>query len=291
MTKLAVVDIGGTTIKFATWDESRLLDIHRIQTPSDLTSFYDLLATEIEKIKEKIDIVGVAISSPGAVNKVSGVIEGASAIPYIHNFDMQSKLKKIFDLPVTLENDANCAALAELAVGAGEKNQSLAFLVIGSGVGGTVVIDRKIWHGAHLFGGEFGYMLADDEHTLSNLGSPVELGKWYQQKTGKKASGKKVFELAKQDDLIAKEGIERMISVLATAVYNIQYSFDPEKIIIGGSISENPELLNMIDEKIAIIRRKVGIASIKPIVEACQYKGEANLRGAVEDYITTQGGK
>jgi glucokinase len=291
MTKLAVVDIGGTTIKFAAWDESKLLNIHRIQTPSDLSGFFELLDEEVKKIKEKIDIVGVAISSPGAVNKVSGVIEGASAIPYIHNFNMQAKLQKIFDLPVTLENDANCAALAELAVGAGKKNRSLAFLVIGSGVGGTIVIDRKIWHGAHLFGGEFGYMLADNEHTLSNLGSPVELGKWYQQKTGREVSGKKVFELAKQDDLIAREGIDRMIDALATAIYNIQYSFDPEKIIIGGSISENPELLNMIDEKIAIIRKKVGIASLKPIVETCQYKGEANLRGAVEDYTTTYGGK
>ncbi|MBT8951554.1 N-acetylmannosamine kinase, partial [Lactobacillus delbrueckii subsp. bulgaricus] len=86
-----------------------------------------LLTTQVAQMKRDYQIAGVGISSPGAVNKATGIIEGASALPYIHNFRIQPELQRRFELPVSMENDANCAALAELADGAGKQVASLCF--------------------------------------------------------------------------------------------------------------------------------------------------------------------
>ena len=165
---LAVIDIGGTTIKIATWKDNKLQNKHAVDTPKDLDTFYTVLTDEVNKIKENTNIKGVAISAPGAVNQKTGIIGGTSALPYIHNFKIVDELKKRFKLPVSIENDANSAALGELAEGAGKGSDSMAFFVIGTGIGGAIIINQKVWHGAHLFGGEFGYMsIGTKSHSVS----------------------------------------------------------------------------------------------------------------------------
>ncbi|MDV7719417.1 ROK family protein [Pediococcus ethanolidurans] len=289
MSNIGLIDIGGTTIKFAVWDGQRLVGHNSRKTPKTLSEFYEILTTEVTKMKTQFGISGVGISSPGAVNKKTGVIEGASALPYIHNFKIQSELEKRFDLKISMENDANCAALAELVDGAGVGADSLLFLVIGTGVGGSVIINHKIWHGAHLFGGEFGFTLSDDKHILSELGTSVRVAERYNKKTNAQKTGKEVFDLAKSGDAIAQAEVNKMYWALAKGIYNLQYSFDPEKIVIGGAVSNNPDLIPNIEQNIEEIRKQVKIASIKPDVVACKYTDMANLRGAVVDFQQTYG--
>lgn len=284
-----MIDIGGTTIKFAVWDGQDLAGHTSRKTPATLAEFYDVLTEEVLKMKNQFHIEGVGISSPGAVNKKTGVIEGASALPYIHNFKIQPELEKRFGLNISMENDANCAALAELADGAGQGADSLLFLVIGTGVGGSVIINHKIWHGAHLFGGEFGFTLSDDTYTLSELGTSVRVAKRYNKKTGLEKSGKEVFDLAKAGDETAKAEVNKMYWALAKGIYNLQYSFDPEKIVIGGAVSNNPDLIPNIEKNIEKIRKQVKIASLKPDVVSCKYTDQANLRGAVVGFEQTYG--
>lgn len=287
---LAAIDIGGSSIKFATWEDGCLQKVHALPTPDNLEDFYSLLGGEVAKIKAESAVTGVAISSPGAVNKQSGVIEGASALPYIHNFPIVPKLEEIFGLPVSIENDANCAALAELADGAGKNNSSLAFMVIGTGVGGALIFNRQIWHGAHLYGGEFGYQTtAEAGMTLSQAASPVQMAERYSQASGHQASGKEVYDLAKAGDPLALKERSRSIGALAAAIFNLQHGFDPEKIIIGGAISNNPDLLGLLNEEIERIRQEVGIATVKPDLAVCEYRGEANLRGCVYDFEQEHG--
>lgn len=240
---LAAIDIGGTTIKIATWKDNQLQDKHAIDTPKDLNGFYKALTEEVNKIKKDTKIEGVAISSPSAVNKKTGIIGGSSAIPYIHNFKIVDKLEKRFGLPVSIENDANSAALGELAEGSGKGCDSMAFFVIGTGIGGALIINQKVWHGAHLFSGEFGYMIMG-AHTLSELASPVAMANRYNERTGKHLDGKTIFELADKDDSVVSDERQTLIHALAVAIYNIQHSFDPEKIVLGGGISNNPELIH-----------------------------------------------
>lgn len=280
---LAAIDIGGTTIKIATWKDNQLQDKHAIDTPKDLNGFYKALTEEVNKIKKDTKIEGVAISSPGAVNKKTGIIGGSSAIPYIHNFKIVDKLEKRFGLPVSIENDANSAALGELAEGSGKGCDSMAFFVIGTGIGGALIINQKVWHGAHLFGGEFGYMIMG-AHTLSELASPVAMANRFNERTGKHLDGKTIFELADKDDPVASDERQTLIHALAVAIYNIQHSFDPEKIVLGGGISNNPELIPLLNKEIDRLRDGLDLVTLKPDIVLCKLKSDANLRGAVADF-------
>lgn len=289
MKSLGLVDIGGTTIKFAVWDGENLQHHHAVATPKTRADFFDLLTAEVDKMKTQAPIVGVGISSPGAVDKKTGIVGGASAIPYIHNFEIQKELSEKFGLPVSMENDANCAALAELASGAGAGADSLAFLVVGTGVGGSLIFNHRIWHGAHLFGGEFGFMMATAKNTVSEVGTVPNALRRYQAANPEAESidGKQLFELAAAGDAAASKEVQTIYRTLATTIYNLQYSFDPEKIVIGGGVSNNPALIPGIEAEIAKIRKQVPIASIKPEVVPCVYTDEANLRGAAVDFEQT----
>lgn len=280
---LAAIDIGGTTIKIATWKDNQLQDNHAVETPKDLDGLYQALTNEVNKIKANTDIKGVAISSPGAVDQKTGIIGGSSAIPYIHNFKIVDELEKRFGLPVSIENDANSAALGELAEGSGKGCNSMAFFVIGTGIGGALIINQKVWHGAHLFGGEFGYMIMGS-HTLSELASPVSMANRYNERTGKNLDGKTIFELADQDDPVASDVRQTLIHSLAVAIYNIQHSFDPEKIVLGGGISNNPKLIPLLNKEIDRLRKGLNLTTFKPDIVLCKLKSEANLRGAVADF-------
>ncbi|CAJ2236324.1 ROK family protein [Companilactobacillus paralimentarius] len=289
MSNLGLVDIGGTSIKFAVMKDDQLEKLEPVKTPQTLEEFYQVLTNKVDSMKAQYQITGVGISSPGAVNKKTGVVEGASAIPYIHNFEIQQALSKRFDLPVSMENDANCAALAELDSGAGRDVSSLLFLIIGTGVGGSVIINHQIWHGAHLFGGEFGFTLVDDKSTLSNLATSVGVAQRYNanSKPITNYSGKEVFDLADHGDARAQKEVQTMYYSLAKGIYNLQYSFDPELIVLGGAVSNNPHLIPEVNKEIEKIRKVVKIASIKPEIVPCHYTDEANLRGAAVDFAQT----
>ena len=289
MSNLGLIDIGGTSIKLAVMQGQELKKLPSIPTPKTLEEFYSELTKNVTAMKSEYEITGVGISSPGAVNKKTGVVEGASAIPYIHNFEIQQALSKKFGLPVSMENDANCAALAELSSGAGKDVSSLLFLIIGTGVGGSVIINHQIWHGAHLFGGEFGFTLVDDKSTLSNLATSVGVAQRYNENSKPKTNytGKEVFDLADNGDLRAQKEVQTMYYSLAKGIYNLQYSFDPELIVLGGAVSNNPHLIPEVNKEIEKIRKVVKIASIKPQIVPCQYTDEANLRGAYVDFYQT----
>ncbi|CAJ1201576.1 Beta-glucoside kinase [Companilactobacillus paralimentarius] len=289
MSNLGLVDIGGTSIKFAVMKDDQLEKLEPVKTPQTLEEFYQVLTNKVDSMKAQYQITGVGISSPGAVNKKTGVVEGASAIPYIHNFEIQQALSKRFDLPVSMENDANCAALAELDSGAGRDVSSLLFLIIGTGVGGSVIINHQILHGAHLFGGEFGFTLVDDKSTLSNLATSVGVAQRYNanSKPITNYSGKEVFDLADHGDARAQKEVQTMYYSLAKGIYNLQYSFDPELIVLGGAVSNNPHLIPEVNKEIEKIRKVVKIASIKPEIVPCHYTDEANLRGAAVDFAQT----
>lgn len=284
MENLILIDIGGTTIKVGLKQGQNLEVLPAKPTPKTLAEFYTCLEAVVASLKKQYPIQGVAISSPGAVDQKSGVIKGASALPYIHNFKIQAELEKRFGLSVSLENDANCAALAEMVDGAGKDIKDAIFLVIGTGVGGALVENKRIRHGAHLLAGEVGYLLLGQEMTVSQAVSPVSLAKRYNAKTGRNISGKEVFERAQADDELAKAEVEQAMQTLATLIYDLQYSFDPELFIIGGAISKNEQLLPMLRAHLAQIKEHVEIADVMPEITVCKYHEQANLLGAAINF-------
>lgn len=289
MKNLALLDVGGTTIKYGLWDGAaqQLTKQGAVATPKSLNAYYDVLTQIVAEFKASDQVVGVAMSTPGAVNKATGIIEGDSALPYIHHFEIQDELETRFDLPVVMENDANCAALAEVGSGAAKGLKNVLFMVIGTGVGGSVIVNGQVQHGRHLFGGEFGYMMMNDGRILSEVGTAVHMADRYNQEAHTNYSGREVFELADQGDLLAQKEAQVLYDNLAQAIYNLQYSFDPEAIILGGGVSQADFLVPNIEKALQKILKQVDIAPFMPTIRTCQYHNDANLIGAMEDFRRT----
>lgn len=283
-------DAGGSSVKYAAVKEDgKILEQGSFKTPADLAGFYEGLRQTKEKLVARYALSGAAFSMPGAVDDESGVIGGASAIPYIHDFPIRQAIGSRLGMPAAMENDANCAALGEVWQGAAKGCRDVAFFVIGSGVGGAIVKDGRIHHGAHLHGGEFGYMVVDGQGTiLSEAGSTRQMVHYYEELSGLKAGsvdGKFVFARADAGEEKAQQAIQSMIDALACAIYNIQYAYDPECMVIGGGISARPDVVPMIRKSIDRILQKVQIARVRPDVRQARFGNDANLMGAVCHFL------
>ncbi|PFJ17672.1 N-acetylmannosamine kinase [Bacillus cereus] len=282
-------DIGGSAVKFGIWENEKLGDVSQFKTPLSWEEMQQKLIEIAESFQKSGRVIeGIAISAPGVVDKERGQINGISAVPYIHKIPVFKMLTKTFQLPVSIENDANCAALAELWKGAAKDCQNVLFVVIGTGIGGAVIIDGKLQTGAHLYGGEFGLMVLDNDQSFSTLGTAVNMAKRYSLSKGKPEdfySGEEVFRLADTGDTVAKEHVSDLYHYLALGIYNLQYTFDPEKIILGGGVSSKEDLISEINKRLQIRLEKNQLKDFFPVIVPCEYKNNANLIGAVANFM------
>ena len=289
-----VFDIGGTYIKYAVMDETaKKLKSGKLMTPKDgLEVFLQTLQRIVEQYSDDFELQGIAVSSPGAVDVKTGFIGGASAIPYIHGVNMTGLIKERTGLQTAIENDANCAALAEGWLGAAKGSDYYICIVIGTGIGGSIVLNQSILRGATLHGGEFGYMI---------MGAPFQeplQGTWSlvasthalveEVKKGKllgkgKLDGEEVFRLAEEGDSIAQECLTEFYKRLAIGIYNLKYALDPEKILIGGGISRQQDVIAGINRELKGLRNDISTLHIE--VEACQFGNDANLIGALFHFL------
>lgn len=287
---LAVIDIGGTTIKFGGYSADAGLFVQtKAATPQTLDEFYACLQEHVEALRQTTELSGVAMSSPGLVDQDAGVIRGASAVPYIHNFPIVDELTRRLQLPVTIENDANCAALAEAQAGAAADVRDAVFLVLGTGVGGAVIMDGRLHRGRHLMGGEFGYMWHGEDDSVSHLGTVVNAATRYNRAHGTSLDGKTLYELARSGDAEAGQEVGRMFHVLATTIFNLQYAIDPDCFVIGGGISQNPHLLPDLEVALDELIAKTELAPMRPVIRVAKFQADANLYGAVVNYQQQRG--
>ena len=175
-----VFDIGGTYIKYAVMNEHGMkLESGKVPTPQEgLEIFLQKTSEIVTQYRQSYAFQGIALSSPGAVDVKSGYIGGASAIPYIHGVPMTDLIRERTGLDVSIENDANCAALAEGWLGAAKETDYYICIVIGTGIGGSIVMNHTILRGASLHGGEFGYMIMGDPLKAIDCDRPG--AKWLQ---------------------------------------------------------------------------------------------------------------
>lgn len=279
--KLAVFDIGGSFVKYGLWD-GQLSQTSKFPTPAT----YEEMQTELTKVVKDFgpEIEGVAFSAPGAVNVAERRIDGISAVPYIHHRPIFDELAESFGLPVTIENDANCAGIAEVQIGAGRKAENAVFVVIGTGVGGAIFIDRKLYKASHLFGGEFGLMKPRGEKTLSQLGTAVKAAERYRQIKGEEVDGQALFALQEAGDATADLIVKELYDQIALGLYNIQVSIDPDTVILGGGISARPELAEELSNRLYKLLAEEGVAEIMPTVTTCEFQNDANLLGAALNF-------
>ena len=290
---LLTFDFGGTTVKYTLWQTDKLLTVFSFPTPKTWEETKERLLEIKADYEKDYQLHGAAFSFPGCIDHHTGEIKGNSAIKYIHHFPIQRALSELLNLPVSMENDANCAALAEVWRGVAKDAENVLFVVVGTGVGGAIVIDGKIHAGANLYGGEFGFMYLDHTRepryrTLSGLGTAVCMAERYcNQKEVPHGtySGKDVFELAKQEDMLAVSEVETFHKYLSIGLFNLQMSFDPEIIVIGGGISANTEIVERLTIDVNDLIEKAGVIDFKAQILPCFYKNDANLMGAVKNFF------
>ncbi|RHH69473.1 MULTISPECIES: ROK family protein [Vagococcus] len=285
MANLAVFDIGGTAVKCGLWEDGRLSFNTQFFTPKNLDSIIEQMKKVISHYP--VDIEGVAISAPGVVDDKARVIDGISAVPYLHNCPIFDIFEKAFKLPIRIENDANCAGIAEMNCGVGTNVNHALFLVLGTGVGGAVFINGSLYKGAHLFGGEFGLMKNHTNRILSETGTIVKATKAYEKVTGEAIDGKQLFRLAGLRDPLANKLLDTMYENISQILYDLQVALDPEMIIVGGAISERPEVIDELQKRLYEKLASVRLQHITPVVSACQFKNDANLIGAAINFIET----
>lgn len=292
--KLVAVDIGGTGVKTAlvTMTGERLKS-GQFPTPRH---DYHLLPTQlISHIREtyQTDFVGIAVSSTGLVDPVTQEIGMSSPLYEGFGKNLVQTLKQTFCVPVSAENDGNCALLAEKWQGAGKACRNLAMVVLGTSVGGAVMVEEKLVRGAHLLGGEFGYMLmpvtegAKRWEIWSITGATRSLVTNVAQEKQLDPTtldGFQVVELWEAGDEAAKKGVAKFIEELAVGCYNLQYILDPEKILIGGGISKAAFLLPQLEMKVAELASHIPSHVRSPKIEICHFGNEANLLGACYDW-------
>ncbi len=286
--KILALDFGGTAIKYGLWEDRDLSHLGSFATPTNWDAMKQTLK---ELAKSFSDLEGVAISAPGSVDVKAGIIGGISAIPYIHHFPIGNELEELFGVPVTIENDANCAALAEMQYGVAQHKRSTAFFIIGSGIGGAIAINGELVKGAHLFGGEFGYMLMDEKRTLSQLTSPVQWAEKYNREhpSEQPLSGKSIFDLADKGNTEALHYVGEWYQTLARGMANVCLVIDPEQIAIGGGISQRKEILAPIKEELNKILKQNGASELTVEVVFCEFEQQANLIGAVANFERMKG--
>ena len=299
MKNYLAVDIGGTNIKWGVVsEEGQILKKGKFPTPHQANATVEDLVSKLKEVaqelKKEFELAGIAISAPGAVNNTSGYIDGASALPYIHGPHIRNLVEEATGLSMHMENDANCAALAEVWKGSASDVDDALFVVIGTGVGGAVIKDRMLHTGKNLMAGEFGYLVFESDFekgnfpNFSKLGSTASIIARVEEAKGLEhgtLTGEKVFEMAEQGDEDAIASVEKFYRTVALGIFNLQHTYDPAKVVIGGAISARGDIVERIDEKLQYIVNNYDIKSLMPKVVKCTFEGDANLLGAVYNFM------
>ena len=324
MSKYVGIDLGGTAIKYALMNENATIveqSSTRTPLPSD-SSLEDLLiilegiieeyinkrnplehsqlSTTLKSVDRKdVAIKGVAISMPGIIDNKTGHAYIGGAITYLTGVNLAKLLMEKFQIPVTIENDAKSAALAELWKGNLKDCKNGAVITLGTGVGGGIIINGALYSGGTFAAGEFSYILVDTNKPYESgsfwgsIGGVKTLYELVHQNTGiplSKLDGFKVFEMATHGDEGALEALDQYTKRLALPIYNLQTILDLELMAIGGGISKQPLLLTYLQKNLDENYERNPIHNFAPFVPrpkvtTCKFYNDANIIGALYHHL------
>lgn len=244
------IDIGGTMIKSGLLSKSDdvpiIREFQQIKTNALTEKGKGIQKKVIELVecyRQRFDLSGVAISTAGIVDPDNfDILYANENIPEYLGVNFSVAIRKKFQLPCIVENDVNAATIAEWLYGAGEKCSSMMCLTLGTGVGGGIILDQKLFRGANNSAAEIGYMILG-ESTMEKEASTASLIQRVSNVYGYKISGKNIFDLARKGDTVCVAAIQQFVHELCIGIINCNYLLDLEKIVIGGGISAQKEYL------------------------------------------------
>jgi glucokinase len=302
------VDLGGTNIKIGIVSEKgRLVKSISIKTEADcgpkkvITNI--IKGIEMVLVKNKLKIQGIGIGCPGVVSIKRGIVENAPNLPGWKNVKLGPIIKEKFGYKVHLENDANAAAIGELIFGAGKKFDSFVMVTLGTGVGGGIVFNKKIFRGEYGAAGEIGHISIDVNGPKCNCGStgcieayagnsylkeqirselkdyPDSLVWELIQNDLSKVSPRFIQAASEKKDAYARFVINRMGKQLGTALASLSNLLDISTFIIGGGVAGFGKQLfdstrKTISERVLLSLRQ------RVLVIPAKLQNEAGIKGA-----------
>lgn len=310
-TAYAGIDIGATNIKYGLVS-GRGEPLFRNQTPTPQEPSAERLFEKVEYAGEQllieadeqnlsVDYIGVG--SPGSVNIKTGIIQGTCPnLPFWVGYHLRDRLSDALNLPVMVDNDANCAALAEFLFGAGKGYRNIICLTIGTGIGGGLIIDGKLYRGADYSAGEIGHMLirgcsdrSGEEaiHLEKVVSAPAiieelrrrlaaEMTPQFEAVIGNDLSQltiRRMFAAMKKGDPVAPEIVREKAEILGGALAGLANVINPELIILGGGVAEGGTIFVDIVRE-TVLKRALPVVAESLAVAPAKLGNSAGFIGA-----------
>ena len=281
------VDVGGTKILTGLLSGSGELIAEPVKVPTGtqdppeaiLNRLYGSIDAALSAVGRSLgDVAGIGIGVPGPLNIKEGVFLDPLQLPTLHNFPIRRTVREHYQLPVAVNNDANCFVLAESFVGAGAGCRSVLGFTLGTGFGCGIVIDKKLRLGATETAGEI-WFSPYKESFIEEYVSGRGLERTYRELSGENSAPPEILELARQGKADAITAWEEFGKDLAYAIAWSVNILDPEIVVLGGSLTLGLDLFGPAMEE--HLRRQVTpVPSEKTSVVPAQLGKSAGFIGA-----------
>ena len=286
-------DVGATKIESVVLkDNGEETNRSRINCPKDYNLIVQTIKDLVFKLeKEYKETLPVGVCHPGVHSPQTGLVKNAPNCTWIEKKPFQNDLREALDREVFCENDANCFALSEAIDGAGKHYKIVYGIILGSGAGGGLVIDKKIVSGLNGVAGEWGhnqlpYLAAKKEelNTTNLRESEIEsfisglgIAKKYNKKYGKNLKTNEIFKLYRAHDLDAEKIIDNFKVNLAMSLSTIVNILDPDAFVFGGGVTNEIDFFDEIENLVKkyVIGKEYEGVFLKP-----KYGDASGVRGA-----------
>jgi glucokinase len=251
------LDIGGSKIASGLVKNNKVFNFQKTawQKPLTAQKIVNQISQIILDYRLKIShFSAIAVGMAGQVNGKGEVFVTRHLLVKETKINLKVILEKKFKLPVYVDNDAHCFALGEAIFGQAKKKKIVVGLTIGSGIGGGIIFDKKIYHGQSGYPAEFGHMIINPKGEKCSCGkhgcweayaSGYGIKSFYHKITGKKKNSFEIAEEFRRKDKSAVLTIKRAAYFLAIGLANIINILDPEIIILGGGLARFQGLINL----------------------------------------------
>lgn len=296
MSYFLAIDVGGTAIKYSLMNaQAEILEKGEVPTPKEgLEAYLDALHGIYARYSEKVE--AIVMSAPGRIDATKGYFYTGGALTYIHNIDLKSLMEEKTGVPFCVENDAKAAALAELWKGSMQNIQNGSVITLGTGIGGSLILNGKLYRGSTFAAGEFSCISSrldapySPTKTWAGQNGVGSMVKDYADRIGEDASklnGRILFKKANQQDLDALAAIDHYTEGVATGILSLQAIVDVEKIAIGGGVSKQPLLIESLKKQLHAMYDPYAsfLPQSLPEVVPCTFGNDANMIGALYHYL------